>query len=1149
MTSESEEYWLSASTTDTEPNPDWAAEIIVDKKDSGGEERASGYLIANGLVITCAHAIRDAAQIRVRFRAESPEEWTGPGEVISFSNEESLDVAVIRIEKTEATKRSERLKFGRISRDRDTVIQCTGMGYPAFKIRATSSSSDPSQKIAFRDSFYLSGSISLLSNQKSRTLEVNIANPPAPTQGQISPWSGISGTALFANGMLIGLVSRHHWREGPGRLDAVQISTWYESLGSEELEKLTSIGCLPSAASEIEEAIPDSRVLRSRNTYLAQVRNLAAPQLIDRRSELRRLTEFVASNENYIWLQAPPWAGKTALMAEFTLNPPRGTRVAAFFVTSRLVSEADSSAFLRTMILQLALIAGEPAPGPTGQVNQYEIFLRLVEVAAAHISKAERLVLVIDGLDEDNLAGTSIASMLPRAFLGNNTRVIVTGRPHPDLPHDVPAQHPLRTCTRRPLSASPHAKNLEIEAENELHAQMRDSPENYKILGLLVACGDGLTSKDFAELLGASSYILKRRLNGSLGRTLKKGLPDRGEPTYFFAHQTLQAKAQELLGADLARFKENLYTWARGYQDAGWPEDTPGYLLQPYWRLLITAKDTEQLRRVTTDPRRLDLMRNRRSAPVSVLNNIDATRSLLLQSPDFNVTDLVRLALERYRLIHSLKTGSDVAASLWADLQPRSFKKFQRARMSLFDQVEALEYVASKISKHSPTLAHRLAVQASRTTRLIQQANLRKLAARKVVRILGEIRQWQEIQTFISSIKGTTDDDNLWGDFAIALAEAGEGEIALDTLSSIKSKRYHIYVSARVAGLLCEMHRDLALQLLSALREKLAPPVSDRTLMLAAATAASTYAKLGQWSHAEELSFIIDARFSDRVKAEIAVSMVTSGASTEGQRIFQMIDERQIADEAVGRIIDMLPLPDHLPIALQQCETIASHEVRTKAFTGMFIKLKDEGRGDEYDYLLRKATEELSLIEISQIQSQVARWMIRKLLNGGRFQSSEQLAYSLSSSQDATMLIGEIAAAWSHSNPERARELLTSVFSRIDSIESTSLRMSMLHNVTNSLMDQRAWHLADKAIDRISPDGERARRQGDLVARMLSLAATRDEDDSAEYRIEQALKHLKKLLLLDHWIHGMESLALVSGEAFDVTAQALFGEDPVEGET
>jgi len=86
------------------------------------------------------------------------------------------------------------------------------------------------------------------------------------------------------------------------------------------------------------------------------------------------------------------------------------------------------------------------------------------------------LVVVIDGLDEDEGAAAgsgkpSIASLLPKRP-SDAVRVLVTSRPYPGVPGDVPADHPLRHCRPRSLTRSPFAHDLEVGAKRELLEQL-----------------------------------------------------------------------------------------------------------------------------------------------------------------------------------------------------------------------------------------------------------------------------------------------------------------------------------------------------------------------------------------------------------------------------------------------------------------------------------------------------------------------------------------------------------------------------------------------------------------------------------------------------------------------------------------------------
>ena len=66
-----------------------------------------------------------------------------------------------------------------------------------------------------------------------------------------------------------------------------------------------------------------------------------------------QMGEFCAGPDSYTWWQADPWAGKSALASWFVLHPPAGVDIVSFFITGRLIGEADSDAFLKAMTEQL----------------------------------------------------------------------------------------------------------------------------------------------------------------------------------------------------------------------------------------------------------------------------------------------------------------------------------------------------------------------------------------------------------------------------------------------------------------------------------------------------------------------------------------------------------------------------------------------------------------------------------------------------------------------------------------------------------------------------------------------------------------------------------------------------------------------------
>ena len=221
-----------------------------------------------------------------------------------------------------------------------------------------------------------------------------------------------------------------------------------KQLPAPDLGELAELLGLAPAASGLPDVVPAEQGQLVRSAYLAQVRDIAPDALIGRESELADWAEFCAGADPYAWWQAGPWAGKSALASWFVTHPPAGVDVVSFFITGRLLGQADSGAFLDAMIEQLNALypAGGGLPAVAGA--RAGAWLNLLASAAAQAEeRGRRLVVVVDGLDEDEAGATpsrgrpSIASLLPRRP-PPGARFIVTSRPDPGLPDDLPGEPP-----------------------------------------------------------------------------------------------------------------------------------------------------------------------------------------------------------------------------------------------------------------------------------------------------------------------------------------------------------------------------------------------------------------------------------------------------------------------------------------------------------------------------------------------------------------------------------------------------------------------------------------------------------------------------------------------------------------------------------
>ncbi|MFE1285869.1 hypothetical protein [Streptomyces sp. NPDC058751] len=355
--------------------------------------------------------------------------------------------------------------------------------------------------------------------------------------------------------------------------------------------------------------------------YAHQVRQIAPAELLDRADELAELAAFCTADGDtaYGWWRAPAWSGKSALLATFVLHPPPGVQVISFFVTARHKGQDDRDAFSEHVLRQACALLCEELPPATDVTRDAAVLYALDRTAALCAARGERLVLVVDGLDEDRgvTAGPdahSIAALLPRAP-GHGMRVVVAGRPNPPVPDDVPHGHPLRRpWVERALSVSPHAARVREEATNELRRLLDDqdgqAPDTYgrKLLGLVAAAGGGLSGADLAELTGTRPWQVEEHLNTTTGRTFttRTARWRADAPTvYVLAHDELQKEAEKRIRqAVMDKRRKRLHAWAKSYRAAGWPEDTPEYLLLGYPQLLRAAGDLKRMRALALDPAR-----------------------------------------------------------------------------------------------------------------------------------------------------------------------------------------------------------------------------------------------------------------------------------------------------------------------------------------------------------------------------------------------------------------------------------------------------------------------------------------------------------------------------------------------------------------
>ncbi|MFG2440505.1 hypothetical protein [Streptomyces sp. NPDC048508] len=648
--------------------------IVVDA--FGLQRRGSGYRITTGAVLTAAHVAAEAVNIHVRFDADQVGlEWSCPATVGWCDG--SLDVAILEFTPPPDKAPVTTVSLGRLD-DRHAVIEVHTAGFPLWKMRA-----DPAG-IRYRDLVHAVGTLAVLSNRRSGTLEIIVIPPGEVVEPRGLPWEAMSGAAVWAGDRMIGVVVAQFPNEGHARLVAARIDRCLRSAVAAGDHALSAI--LEVADSN---ALPDVIPRTTRRLDTSGHREYAEDLvplhgLRGREAELDTLAGFCAGAEPYFWWQAEPWAGKSALLAEFVIRPPAGVDVVSFFVRSGIASHGDSVQFTTALIDQLSMLLGQAAPDSVGHLARDRDRRELLVSAARKLDLSDRqLVLVVDGLDEDmgampGSAVASIASLLPK-HPPRNLRVIVASRPDPPLPDDVPADHPFRLCQPQVLTVSPYATDVRRSARRELSELLTGGDDERAVIGLLTASGGGLSVDDLQRLTGIPRPNLDRMLGGVFGRTVAErhdgGMLDIRR-ALLFTHETLEAEAAERIGSEAEQYYRRIRDWAEEYRQLGWPETTPAYLLRGYARMLQTNAEVDELIRLVMDEHRLELMLRRTGSDAAALAEFQQAQEALGNSgPGLDGDALLiraRFALRRDLIVERNNHPSPSLAVLWAKLGQRA---------------------------------------------------------------------------------------------------------------------------------------------------------------------------------------------------------------------------------------------------------------------------------------------------------------------------------------------------------------------------------------------------------------------------------------------------------------------------------------------
>ncbi len=1159
-------------------DPERVAELLVTPAQPGPGRRGSGYRVSESAVLTAAHVVRDAARVRVRFNADRPGEWLTDGRV-DWADPE-IDAALVTITARPRDERQVSLAgFGRVA-ERDAVLACSAMGFPRFKLRDDPAmpldDGSPSQ---YRDSVHVVGTIAVLSNRREGTFEVSVGPPERDPDPGRSPWEGMSGAAVWSTGRIIGLVAEHHRADGLGRLAATRVDHWYELLAPEQLDQLRLLlPGLPATWGRLREVVPAAPGELVQAGYTAQVRDIAPEALRGREEELAELVEFCAGEDRYGWWQAGPWAGKSALAAWFVLHPPAGVIAASFFVTGRLAGQADSDAFTEAMIEQLAAIAGESAAGTATAAGRDRERRRLLDLAGERVAeRQQRLVLVVDGLDEDEgaTAGSgrpSIAALLPKRPPGA-VRVLITSRPHPGIPGDVPADHPLRRCQPRRLAPSPFAQEVEVEAKRELLEQLHGDQLQVDVIGFITAAGGGLTLRELAELTGRPEWMLDGKLGSVFGRSLRTRAPtdrpsrDSADRVYLFAHETLRATAEQELAHDLGPYHQRIDRWADEYRAQGWPESTPRYLLRPYGRMLGTSGALDRLISLATDAVRHDRMLAYTYGDASALAEITTTRQLILARPVPDLAALGRLAVYQDRLVNRNRAVPIELPALWARLgQSHRAEALARSIRDPGDQSRALCALAAALAGTDRERALALAAEAEQAARTIPDTGERARALGTVVEGLVAAGLWEQAEQAARAILSTGERAQALSVMAAALAGAdreralalaAEAEQAARALPDTGERAWALrrLVEGLVAAGLWEQAEQAA---------RAIPSTRERAQALSAVVGGLVAA--GLWEQAEQAaraipSIVVRARALSAVAAGLAGAdreraLALAAEAEQAARAILSTRERAQALSVVAAALAGADRERALALAAeaeQAARAIPDASEQSRALSVVAAGLVAAG-------LWEQAEQAARAIPDTGEQSRALSVVAAGLVAAGLWEQAEQAARAIPDTAELAQALSVVAAGLAGADRERALALAAEAEQAARAILDTDERAWALRSLVGRLVAAGLWEQAEQAARAIPDTAELARALSAVAAalagadreRALALAAEAEQAARAIPSTRDQARALSAvaagLVAAGLWVQAEQAARAIpdTGElarALSVVAAGLVGAD------
>jgi tetratricopeptide (TPR) repeat protein len=768
--------------------------------------------------------------------------------------------------------------------------------------------------------------------------------------------------------------------------------------------------------------------------YLEQVRWIFPGQLVGRDDELTELAVFCSKPDSgpYAWWQGPAWAGKSALMAWFVLHPPPGVRVVSFFITSRYAGQSDRSAFLEAVLTQLAEVAGQPMPDLLTDSNRLGWFGQLLDDAARACEQdGQRLVLLVDGLDEDRgmtsgPGAHSIAALLP-AVPPNSVRVIVSGRPSPPVPRDVPQHHPLRDKEIvRPLSVAPQAQMIRDDAELELDYLLDHDGLERRLLGLVTVSGGGLSGDDLAELTGQSPQGIERAMRSVTGRTFESRDPRwRAAPARVFvmAHEELQqTAARSLTPNEVAQLRDQFHSWMSQYRDQGWPAETPEYLLSGYHGMLLAAGESEQMTALCTDRARLNRILDSSGGDAAGLAEITAVQEFICGQHSPDLIAMLKLAITHDWLTQRNSNIPDNLPVAWARIgNPTRAEALACSIADPARQTRALTAVAEVLVKAGDLdRTRKLARQAETVARSITDPEGRTVAMAAVADLLAQTGDIDRARALARSLDDPTHQAWVLAAMAKALAQRGDLDHAEAVACSITEPGQQAVALAAMAEALAQ-RGDL--DRAEAVACSITEPEQQAVALAAAANALAQEGDLDRAGQLARQAQAAARSSADRHEhawplAAVAAALARSGDFEQAEAITNSIGHSRSQGWALKAVAVALGQAGDLDRAKTAARSIADRDLQALALTTVAETLVKAGDLDQASVFAHMAEATASSITYSGERAEAQLAVAAVLVKVGELDQASQLtrqaeaaAHSITDPKKRTQTLAAIAEA------------------------------------------------------------------------------------------------------------------------------------------